>query len=101
MIKTVTVTVTQDHIEKGQGWLNATGAMRCAIDYALEDAGLTDFRMGLGRIYKMTNGGAGPTIRISVPIDVDRWREHFDAGWVAQPITFEIDVPEQYLTTEA
>jgi hypothetical protein len=88
-----TVTVTAEHIAKGQ----PRSAFSCPIAFALEDAlPGTNCYAGRDNLTVYAHGGCAPwSVRVRHPDSVLKFIRAFDSGLPVEPFTFELDYPAE------
>lgn len=82
------ITVTEEHIQKGE----PTAARCCPVALAIKDATGRRGSLGLRAIYVYSGGGEWETFE--PPTTVALFRDAFDAGEPVQPFSFDLPLDE-------
>lgn len=85
----MTITVTQEHVDKG----NPGVSNECALALAFISAGFPDVRVRTDGVWPYGYGIANEEIGVELPETADGFRFAFDRCLEVKPFTFEMDIP--------
>lgn len=87
---TITVNVTQDHIDKGR----EHDCHTCPVARALREAHPAKWWVGYGMEFGQVTAGIARGPGCLLPVEACRWVRAFDSKKPVSPFSFEFDCPE-------